>query len=114
VYQIGETRGFERSSLISSYLFQTIFILCLFTFYAHKPTTLGTKIILYIRDDKNIVKLRLTQYSWIRTYKFYYFDAFLVHLLKVYQPHYFKNSNENVSFLNPPKTISEEVKNTRG
>jgi hypothetical protein len=29
--------------------------------------------------------LRLTQSSWIRTL-FYYFDAFLVHLLKVYQP----------------------------
>jgi len=47
----------------------------LFTFYAHKPTASGTKIILHILDSNLTATLRLTQSSWIRIY-FYYFDSF--------------------------------------
>jgi len=43
----------------------------LFTFYAHKHIALGTYQICNL-----IAKLRLTQFLWIRTYKFYYFDSF--------------------------------------
>ena len=46
------------------------------------PQTLNN---LHILDSNLIAKLRLTRSLWIRTYKFYYFDVFLVHLLKVYQ-----------------------------
>ena len=38
----------------------------------------------------------MKQSLWVRTYKFYYFDIFLVHLLKLYQAATFEVTESNV------------------
>jgi len=67
LYQLREHRWFERPDFISLLIFsKTIFIFCLF--YAIKSTASGKQNNLYILNIYSIVKLRLTQSSWIRTY----------------------------------------------
>jgi len=72
--------------LTKSTFSKRIFILC-YLISCNQIKSIHIIFCNWILNIYRIAKLRLTQSLWIRTYKFYYFDSFLVHLLKVYHKH---------------------------